>query len=265
MFSSEEAMVITRLSSEEELAIVQTVADNIKKFTKLEVVKARAARQQSRSLGFITTSAHCDLLRAGDITNTTVTIADVHRAERIWGPEIAMLKGKTKQTKAPPANIEFVNPVVQEAQTLDIDVFFVYGVPFLLGVLIPLSYSMVAELKTRDASDIGAAIDSMISSVKARGFIVEMIRSDNEKGVVSIKQELEDVGIKLERCSPGSHVPIAERKIQFIKSIIRSTQASLAWRMPKVILVFCVIHCTSCSNIQRGGDGKELSAMEVRN
>jgi len=46
-------------------------------------------------------------------------------------------------------------------------------------------------------------------------------------------------------------VPLPERKIQQIKSIVRCTKASLAWEMPRIILIFCVLFATGCVNIQR--------------
>jgi hypothetical protein len=144
-----------------------------------------------------------------------------------------------------------VPPAEHRKQILEIDVFFVQEVPFLLGVLTPMGYCMSSELKSRGASQIRSVLMSMISACRSNNIDVMIVRSDNEKGFIAIKEDIQIAGIKIELAPPGGHVPMPERKICQLKSIVRATKASIPWEMPKVVLVFCVLFGTSCINYQR--------------
>jgi hypothetical protein len=230
---------------------MSTVKENTRQYTVAEVEKARAAREQANMLGFLTTEAQCNMIKSGDLQNNTVTVADVYRALKIWGPSIPALKGKTKQTAPPKASMETVPPVQKETQILEVDIFFVQEIPFLIGVLTPMNYCMSSELKNRSPGQIRGVLTSMISASRANNIDISIIRSDNEKGLIAIKEDIEVAGIKIELAPPGGHVPVPERKISQLKSIVRSTKASVTWEMPRTIMVFCVLFATSCINFQR--------------
>jgi hypothetical protein len=91
----------------------------------------------------------------------------------------------------------------------------------------------------------------MISACRSNNIDVTAVRSDNEKGLVALKNDIQIAGIKLELAPPGGHVPLPERKICQLKSIIRATKASIPWEMPRVVMVFCVLFGTGCINYQR--------------
>jgi hypothetical protein len=235
----------------DEVACVGTVKDNLRQYTIAEVEKARVAREQANMLGFVTTEAHCNMIKSGDIQNSSVTVADVYRALKIWGPSIPGMMGKTKQSAPPKAAMETLPPAQHEKQVLEIDVFFVQEIPFLIGVLNPMCYCMSAELKSRSETQIRGVLMSMISACRSNNIDITAVRSDNEKGLVALKNDIQIAGIKLELAPPGGHVPLPERKICQLKSIIRAPKASVPWEMPRVVMVFCVLFATSCINYQR--------------
>jgi hypothetical protein len=47
---------------EREIALPAYVKDNMKMYSKTDVAKAKAAREQSERLGYMTTNAHCELI-----------------------------------------------------------------------------------------------------------------------------------------------------------------------------------------------------------
>ena len=66
------------------------------------------------------------------------------------------------------------------------DIMFVYRMPILLGLLIPLVLVQVYDL----ADDRG--ITKFISAARSRGFDVKFIRTDGEGAIAALTVELED-------------------------------------------------------------------------
>jgi len=73
------------------------VTENKASFTRREIEGADNAKSLSRSLGMPSYQALIDAIENSHIHDCPVTAADVKRCVYIYGPEIAILKGKTKR------------------------------------------------------------------------------------------------------------------------------------------------------------------------
>jgi len=71
---------------------VQTVADNMKLFTKRQIEGALKARHHFETLGY---PSNADVLRAGGIGGCTLTADDARVANKIWGDSVPRLQGST--------------------------------------------------------------------------------------------------------------------------------------------------------------------------
>ena len=81
---------------------VSTVADNRAIFTRRELEGADRARQLYRTIGRPSQRKFETILDHGSILNCPVTRADAQRANIIYGPNLAYLKGKTTEHPASP-------------------------------------------------------------------------------------------------------------------------------------------------------------------
>ena len=81
--------------------VVKTVAENKKKYTNNDYLRAMRARELQMILGRPSTVAFVDLLKRNVIANCPVTPADVEAVEHIFGPDIGSLKGKTTRRNPP--------------------------------------------------------------------------------------------------------------------------------------------------------------------
>ena len=115
-----------------EAVLVTTVADNIAKYTSRQVADAEKAKDLIRRLGYPSTQALIRLMKTGGLLDCEVTIHDVYRAHKIWGTDIATLKGKTKHTKNSPVRVEYI------PRPLEYDLMFVEGTAYLISVSTPL-------------------------------------------------------------------------------------------------------------------------------
>jgi hypothetical protein len=82
----------------QEDTLVTTVAQNLVKYTKREVLGARKARELLARLGYPSVENAIAMLRDG--SGFDVTPYDFQVPDAIWGPDIASLRGKTTEKKA---------------------------------------------------------------------------------------------------------------------------------------------------------------------
>ena len=77
---------------------INTVEDNKTVFTKRQIVNADKARELYASLAYPSNADYKWILKSNQIKDCPVTIKDAEVTTKIWGPNIAALKGKTTRT-----------------------------------------------------------------------------------------------------------------------------------------------------------------------
>jgi hypothetical protein len=146
--------------------------------------------------------------------------------------------------------------LVQQQQTAAIDIMFIRPLSFLILVVKPLDMTFCQLLASFDTSLAGAksagtlakALTLLINVFLSRGFIISVIRCDGEKGVSAIAPLIHAMGHETMIAGAGAHVPVVERKIQFIKEKVRSYITSSHFVMPSIVLIYCVYFSVGCVN-----------------
>jgi hypothetical protein len=112
--------------SEPRLAMVVTVTDKMKKYSKRQVRQAELAREYQRKLGYASPGQLIKMIGQGQLAQSGITAQDAVRSVDIWGPDLGSLKGKTTSHKA---QLEEELPVVRtkqfESQTMYLELMFV--------------------------------------------------------------------------------------------------------------------------------------------
>ena len=125
---------------ERDRALVTTVTENLKAFTKREVEQARRAREMLARMGFPTAEQAMSIINCG--SNFDVTARDFQIADAIWGKDIASLNRKT--TKRATA-IAVSTKILQRDQVLSINIMYLDKLAILIGVATPLGlYEIVS-------------------------------------------------------------------------------------------------------------------------
>ena len=119
--------------------MVTTVTENKVGFTKRQVEDAKRARKLYHTMGCPMVQNFKHLLRQNIIQNCPVTAEDVDNAEKIFGPDIRAMKGKTTRKKPTPVKKDEV-AIPKELLdknsklTLCMDVMFINGMPMLTSI-----------------------------------------------------------------------------------------------------------------------------------
>ena len=130
---------------ERDRALVTTVTENLKAFTKREVEQARRAREMLARMGFPTAEQAMSIINCG--SNFDVTARDFQIADAIWGKDIASLNRKT--TKRATA-IAVSTKILQRDQVLSINIMYLDKLAILIGVATPLGLTIAYSLNSAD-------------------------------------------------------------------------------------------------------------------
>jgi hypothetical protein len=153
------------------------------------------------------------------IKDCPVTIQDIDVATRIWGKNIAALKGKTTRSKTHPVARDYVK-VPKELLKLHKEfflttyIFFVNKIPFFLTLSRKICFTAVNHLADRTVPQIFKAFKEMYQYYLPRGFHITTVHADGE--FAPLKTLIEDMpgGPMVNLVSSNEHVPEIERRIR---------------------------------------------------
>ena len=136
--------------------MVSTVADQKRMFSRRQIAAADVARDLYRKLGRPDEAEFYSILSKNLIRNCPVTPDDARHASHIYGPDIAVLKGKmTRGAAAPRAPtfqaVPLPAPITTHHRniTLCVDFFFVQGIGFLHTISRGIGYRTVSPVADR--------------------------------------------------------------------------------------------------------------------
>ena len=85
--------------SSNDYALVSTVSDNLKLYSKREIQRADAEIDMFEKLGYPSEASIKRLISGGVLPGCDVTVEDIDRALSIYGKPIGLIKGKHTRSK----------------------------------------------------------------------------------------------------------------------------------------------------------------------
>ena len=188
-------------------------------------------------------------MQSGAILNLPTTVHDLQRAEAIYGPDIASLKGKTRRRKAKQVSFEHIPVPPQSEQTLAVDIMFVNGDPFLVVIADPLGLTLVRWLRSRTSGVLAESLAAIVNELTSHGFRPTALQSDGEGGLAAIVPTINALGMVFNPAGPEQHVPVVENKIKQIKERVRAILSTLPFNLPAFLLRWLVLYCVNRLNM----------------
>jgi hypothetical protein len=194
-----------------------------------------------------------DMINQGAIINCPVSAKDIARANSIYGPDLASLKGKTRKQKVSNPPIDFLPREITSDLILNTDIMFVNSNAFLVSVSTPLGLTIVNELGytkgARSLKSVAPALMEQLDTYSSRQFNIKSIKTDCEGAIIAMTQVLNQRGIVVNPAGPGSHVPVIERKIQEVKQRARGIINTLPYKLAASLIVHLIIFVVSRINL----------------
>jgi len=195
--------------------IATTVKENQMGYTQQQFEDARKARRLYHIMGCPTVQNFKHILRQNIIKNCPVTIEDVNNAEKIFGPDIGTMKGKTTRSQPPAVkkdNIEIPKELLEKHQDLILymDVMFINNIPLLTSIDGLIRYRSLIPLQSRDKDELYRGIDAILRNYNKAGFRIKELYCDGEFKAL-IDEVKDELNIDVNYTARGEHVPQAER------------------------------------------------------
>jgi hypothetical protein len=139
---------------------VETADGNKALFTKRQLAGAEKARELFMGLTYPSMTDFIHILRMNGIRNCPVSVQDAEVTLKVWGPNVASLKGKTVRKAAKPVKVQDLIPIQKELLsvhkdvTMGIDIFFVNGIPFFVTLSRNIYFTSAPHLPDRKLSSI---------------------------------------------------------------------------------------------------------------
>ena len=205
--------------------MVNTVKDNIKNFTNNDYLWAIRARELQVTVGRPSDKDFIKILKTSSLPNCPVTPRDVMVANKLFGPDVGALKGKTTRRNPPivdsPVSVD-ITPILKfyGEVTLCMDLMYVNKIPLLVTLSRNVKFGTVEAVMDRKQATMLKSIAHVATLYRKAGFKVTTALMDGE--FVPLRGGLAEIGITLNETSRDEHVGDIERYIRTIKERMRS-------------------------------------------
>jgi hypothetical protein len=124
------------------------------------------------------------ILQSNQIKDSPVLVVDAEVALKIWGPNIAVRKGKTMRSKPEVVVMDIVRipKEIQEVHkiiSMNIDIFFVNQIPFFITLSRNICFTMVMHLANRKLVNIFKAFKGIYVYYLQKGFQITTMVMEN--------------------------------------------------------------------------------------
>jgi hypothetical protein len=234
--------------NEKHLAFVNTVSENKEGFTEIQIKSAELAQTLCNTLSYPSMKDFKWVIQSNQIKDCPVTIQDMDVARKIWGKNIAALKGKTTRSKLIPVARDYVKVPMELMKLhkevfLTTDIFFVNKIHFFLTLSRKICFTGVNHLADRTVLQIIKAFKDMYQYYLQRGFHIKTVHADGEFAPLKSLIESMPGGPMVNLASANEHVPEIERRTRVVKERCRATRHSLPFEtIPKLMTIHIVLN-----------------------
>lgn len=234
--------------SEVSYGLVETVAENMSKYTKRDIEKADLAKKLYAIVGRPSLKDFINAVQNHRIKNCPINVEDIHRMTAIYGADIGAVLGRTVRKRPLSLQNTVVPRIDNEETVLFVDLFFINNLTFLLSISKGFNMLVVAYMDDKKKDSLEININKTIAQYAKFRVKVTSIICDGESAVAALKIPLEMQGISVDISSKNEHVSVIERAGRQLKERVRAFINTLPFNLTKEMLIYLVYYLTSMIN-----------------
>jgi hypothetical protein len=194
---------------------IPTVKDNQAWFTKKQIDGANRARAFQRIACYPPDADLIKALSLGKLKNVDFTIDDVKNAAKIYGPDLAAIKGRTtrKEGRGPINDyVEIPEEFIEAHKDIELtmDIVTVEGLKFFHSKDTNIKYHYVEYLPNTKQPAIRSSLDRVFGRYNQAGLYVDTIHADNEFEFLKDELETPEHQINVNICAAEEHEHVIE-------------------------------------------------------
>ena len=125
------------------------------------------------------------ILRMNVIQNCPVTVEDVNIADKIFGPDMSSLKGKSTRRKPKPVRKDFIKipkELIEKHHDIELcmDTMYVNECGMLTAIDKTIKFRSLVPMDTKNHEEYYRAIDQILRHYNNAGFVITTIHCDGE-------------------------------------------------------------------------------------
>lgn len=200
------------------------------------------------NLGHVPFETLAQMLDHGQLLHTNLVGADARRAGATLGHCPKCLLGKMNRYARVTSELPRSDRLGKD---LHIDLFFPKGsqgkaLTFMICVDEFSGHLSIRQLPDRSSGQISAALEDLVKTFASRGFYVQNIHSDREKGIDSAK--IRSLGCTHRLTTSQGHDPFAERGIQTLMKYARTIGFDTTYGLTGKLVPHLLYYSVGCLN-----------------
>ena len=221
--------------------LIETISENRVGYTDRQFARAKTARELYHNIGSPTVANFKALLKMNAIKNCPVVLDDVINAEKIFGPALSTLKGKSTRRKPKPVlkdEIEIPEELKNLPRDLELcmDVMYINQQPMLTTIDKSIRFRGIVPLNSTSHDEYYQALDQVLRFYNKAGYKIDKIYCDGEFKSMMDKVA-DDLNVTMNYTNAQDHVPEAERNNRTIKEKMRAALHRLPYKkIPKTMI-----------------------------
>jgi hypothetical protein len=205
-----------------------------------------------KRLAFESYASVSQVIKNGTIANVPFTLKDVTNAEKIYGPLVPAIKGKSVARQINLHDAAPIDKLQDKHISLDIDIFYCVQFPFLLSLSDPIKLCVVDLLTKGDKSfsNLSKVVSDHLSLYRSEGYYVNSVSTDNEPAMMALRHVIQGAGARhVTGGVKSNNLAKIDRHIRLIKDRVRSILHSLPYSLPRKLIPWEVYFAVSRINL----------------
>ena len=240
---------------------VTTIQQREGMYSTAQVERARQARKFVENAGYPSEAVAVQMVEDGNILNSPLTGRDMRLSFAIYDQPPAVARGKATAKRSLRRVGDPTRLMTTKSQYLVADVMHAGGQHFLMALAMPLNMLISVCVPRETTEEFVKAFEVITRLVQDHGFNVNGITVEPQSAVAAVQGRVP--GLNVDVTGAGDHVTELDVRMRRVQELMRCTNSTLPWKLPRDLVRDLVTYATKRLNIRGTKANNSLVAPKV--